>query len=295
MAGINTTKAKAEETANEQLENKLKLEDKMVQDLNTYFEQLSEDFRVIYGATGKVLTLTESYEDELKSLLKKNYRNVSKKFDSITQEALKSNIDLDLYEIIPEQESNLKDKIALAIGAYLLLRSDNITPKIARTTQDNISRITNEYIVDQARAGIAVSQAKIANEVAEKIKEWGKNHSKTIATTEVQTVAETAKHFENTEINNLVQTIDKQVGSRKVWITAGDEKVRKSHSVLDGKSIKSEELFLTGMGSLMRFAGDMEKGASLADVINCRCVVVYKYNTEIINIYRNTIFKKKGV
>lgn len=330
MAGINSTKSQANKTADEHLDKKLELEENLVRDLNLYFEQLAEDFKVVYGATGKVLTLTESYEEELSSLLKKNYRMVANDFSDLTQRALADEIDLDLYQPIPEEESKLKEKIAIAVGAYILLRAKKITPKIAQTTQDVLLNLTDDYIVNQARAGLAVTNAEIANNVSQKVKEWGLAHATTVATTEVQTLAEKAKNIENIqvkenikneveriakggavikgkkpeeltkadlkdakEITAIASTVDVQKGSRKVWITSGDEKVRKSHSILDGKTIDQDDYFVTGMGSRMLYSGDMENGASLSDVINCRCVVVYKYNTEIVKIYRNSIFRRK--
>lgn len=77
MAGINTTKKKAEDTAEKDLDDKLQLEKELIADLIIYFEQLAEDYRVVYGVTGKVITVNESYVEELKSLLKKNYRNIT--------------------------------------------------------------------------------------------------------------------------------------------------------------------------------------------------------------------------
>ena len=290
MAGINTTKAKANETAEEHIDKKIELEDKLILDLVLFFTQLAEDYAVIYSTQGKIMTLTESYEDELKSLLKKNYRNVSAEFGNQIRKALEDNIDLDMYEPIPERHNDLRDKIGMSIGAYLLTRSNFIAPKIANTVQNEMVKQTNEYIVNQAARGVAVKQAEVANAVKDKIKEWGENHAKVVSTTEVQTVAEQSKFIENEEVNE-----DTQVGSRKVWITAGDEKVRTSHLVLDGKSIDADEMFVTGLGSIMRYAGDMENGASLSDVINCRCTTVYKYNTQIIKVYRNTMFRRKGI
>lgn len=295
MAGINTTKAKANETAEEHIDKKIELEDKLILDLVLFFTQLAEDYAVIYSTQGKIMTLTESYEDELKSLLKKNYRNVSAEFGNQIRKALEDNIDLDMYEPIPERHNDLRDKIGMSIGAYLLTRSNFIAPRIANTVQNEMVKQTNEYIVNQAARGVAVKQAEVANAVKDKIKEWGENHAKVVSTTEVQTVAEQSKFIENEEVNELCQSVDTQVGSRKVWITAGDEKVRTSHLVLDGKSIDADEMFVTGLGSIMRYAGDMENGASLSDVINCRCTTVYKYNTQIIKVYRNTMFRRKGI
>ena len=334
MAGINTTKKEVNQTAEKHLEEKLSFEKKLMKDLHTFFEQLADDYEVIYAGTGKVLTLTESYEEELSSLLKKNYRNIAGEFSSLTRKALDEEIDFDLYEIIPEEESKLKEAIALAIGAYILLRSKDITPKIASTAQDVLKNKTDAYIIDQARKGNAVTQAQIASNVAKEIKTWSKNHAPVIAITEVQTLAEKSKIIENTqvkasveaekerllaggvvqkdkkkpippeqltkeqikeqrEILEIANSVDIQKGSRKVWITSGDEKVRPSHSFLDGRSVEQNELFTTGNGSRMMYAGDMENGASLDDVINCRCIVVYKYNTEIVKLYRNSMYRRK--
>ena len=314
--GVNDTRKKVKKSSDEQLKKKLNYEDKLVEDLNVFFEQLSKDFGVVYKATGKILTLNESYEDELNALLKKNYRSIADDFSTIIQKEIEDNIDFDVYEIIPEAKEALNNKIAIALGAYILTRANDITPKISKTTQDEIIKQTQDYIINQASRGISVTQAQIASEVSKKIKEWGDNHSKTVATTEVQQVAEKSKSVEKDAIkativentqkikNNpndydseavkVARTVDVNRGSKKVWVTSGDERVRKSHQVLDSVSIKSDDLFLTGMGSLMQYAGDMENGASLSDVINCRCTVVYKFNNDILKIYTNSIFKRKA-
>lgn len=291
--GINTTRKDAKKTADENLEKKLAYESEFNKNLKTYFEQLAEDYRVIYSATGRVLTMTESYQNELDALLKKNYRNIASDFGSQMRNAIDDEIDFDVYEKNPEEDKKLRDAIAMVIGAYLLLRGKKISPRISETIQNEMQSKTQDYIEKNASLGKAITQAEVANEVSNKIKDWGVNHAKTIATTEVQAVAEQSKNIEISEINNLVQAVDSTQGSRKVWITAGDEKVRASHRVLDGASINSDQMFVTGNGSTMMYAGDMEHGAPLSDVINCRCTTVYKMNNEVVNIYKNTIFRKK--
>lgn len=329
---VNNTKAKVYKTADQDEATKKKLENDLKKDLKVFFEQLASDFAVIYSSTGKVMTMTESYQDELNALLKKHYREVSKKFDYRTRKMLDEEIDTDIYEIVPEAKQNLEKKVAMAIGAFILLRAKNISPKISSTTQDEMLKQTQDYIINQARRGIAVSNAEIASTVSDHIKKWGVAHSETVSTTEVQAVAEKTKKIESAtvnqavteeaeriksggkvnqydskppheysrdeineinEIESLANDIDVGEGATKTWITSGDEKVRSSHLALDGVTIGQDELFVTENGSQLMYAGDMENGALLKDVINCRCSTIYRYDNDVVKMYRNSIYRRK--
>lgn len=60
----------------------------------------------------------------------------------------------------------------------------------------------------------------------------------------------------------------------KSWVTMGDGKVRDSHAEANGQKRKIDEPFTVGGYSLMH-PGDTSMGASLSEVINCRCVTRY--------------------
>lgn len=299
MTALNNTKAKARELAEKEIDEKKALELILGADLVLFLTQLANDYEVVYTATGKIINLDESYLDELKSLLKKNYRRVSDIFGKKTRQQIEDIIDFDIYEPIPEAQEELGKKIAMAIGAYLLTRADDIAPKIASTIQDELIKKTNEVIVDYASRGEAIKNAEIASTVSNEFTAWGVKHSPIISTTEVQQVAEGSKYTENMAVGELaveggeLTTEAIQKGSEKVWITAGDEKVRESHSAIDGKVIPADEAFVTGMGGRMMYCGDMNLGASLSDVINCRCETIYRYNTEVLTVIRNKIYRRK--
>ena len=298
MATINKSKKQAEEKAKQEIEMKKALEVLMGIDFALFFEQLASDYEVIYSATGRIINLDESYLEELKSLLKRNYRKVSDVFDNQTRRQIEDSIDFDIYELDEVADSKLKKRIAMAIGAYILTRADNIAPKIAYTIQKELLRQTNNVIIENASAGKALSNAEVANAVSTTfVAEWGVNHSKTIAMTEVQDIAETSKYTENTSFTELAEDEEEigliQQGAEKVWITSGDEKVRQSHSAIDGVVIPAEQYFTTGMGSSMRFCGDMSLGADLSDVINCRCETIYRYNSEATRVIRNKLYRRK--
>lgn len=55
------------------------------------------------------------------------------------------------------------------------------------------------------------------------------------------------------------------------WHTAGDERVRDSHNVMNGQTRPVGEAFTSGQGNSLRFPGDPDAPAS--DTIQCRCVI----------------------
>jgi hypothetical protein len=57
----------------------------------------------------------------------------------------------------------------------------------------------------------------------------------------------------------------------RTWNTARDDRVRDSHSDIDGETIPHGDLFVTGLGNELQFPGD--PAAPAVDTIMCRCVI----------------------
>ena len=62
--------------------------------------------------------------------------------------------------------------------------------------------------------------------------------------------------------------------TQKTWITYGDNRVRKTHRRLDGKTIPIKSLFEVG-DSFMRFPKDTKYFAKPSEIIGCRCSTSY--------------------
>lgn len=60
----------------------------------------------------------------------------------------------------------------------------------------------------------------------------------------------------------------------KQWVTMQDERVRHAHAAAHGQIVPVHVAFEVG-GEQLRFPGDTGLGASLGNVINCRCVAHY--------------------
>lgn len=61
----------------------------------------------------------------------------------------------------------------------------------------------------------------------------------------------------------------------KTWLTYGDSRVRKTHKVLDGKTIPIKDLFEVGK-TFMRFPKDLQMASNYPEsYVNCRCQIRY--------------------
>jgi hypothetical protein len=63
---------------------------------------------------------------------------------------------------------------------------------------------------------------------------------------------------------------------RKVWRSAGDKRVRHSHTVLDGESVGLHEPFMSPTGAVMLYPMDASFGAGPEEIIGCRCDCEYR-------------------
>ena len=84
-----------------------------------------------------------------------------------------------------------------------------------------------------------------------------------------------AKSEANTFLNYTDYVDAKEQGAtKKRWLTMLDDKVRQTHSEVEGQTIGIDEHFTVG-NSLMRFPHDLESAPDPKEVIGCRCAVEY--------------------
>jgi hypothetical protein len=90
-----------------------------------------------------------------------------------------------------------------------------------------------------------------------------------ISQTEVLTSLNAGKfraYIQATEYGNL----DPETAT-KVWRDSSDKRVRHTHAILDGQSVKLLEPFRSASGALMMHPGDTSLGAGADEVVLCRC------------------------
>lgn len=63
------------------------------------------------------------------------------------------------------------------------------------------------------------------------------------------------------------------------WKSAGDRRVRHTHSVLHNQEVAGMDIpFTSPSGAMMRFPGDTAYGAGASEVVGCRCICFYNYD-----------------
>ena len=84
-----------------------------------------------------------------------------------------------------------------------------------------------------------------------------------------------AENEANTIFNYDEYRIAKELGmTQKQWLTMRDERVRETHSHIDGTIIPIDAFFQVG-DSLMRFPKDVEFCDDMSEIVNCRCYARY--------------------
>lgn len=66
----------------------------------------------------------------------------------------------------------------------------------------------------------------------------------------------------------------------KIWVSARDARVRKTHASADGQEVEADEPFVIG-GSKLLFPGDSSMGAAAKEIVNCRCTTVFEIKPEV--------------
>lgn len=200
-------------------------------------------------------------------------------------------------------EIQKQDRIALAIALQTEFESILAEMYYAYpyVPEDIIDRLSEQYLDVLAATGL-VAMPSAGESYLEAIarsdrpQEWRfYSHVNKFA---AETIATTREHMDEpyyysqdraifcaeNESNNIYGTdeffeaVDEGY-THKTWVTMGDNKVRDSHSEVDGETIPIGEPFLVG-GSVMMCPQDDSMGAGAEELVNCRCVCEYSYGED---------------
>lgn len=301
-----TTKAVAK-----QLAMKLKLEEKLKPKLRKFFRQVGQDTKTVWTATGSIPNLS-SFGAELTTILRNHYRDVAKQFSGIVQESLKSSLVITQtkqHEEIPGMSDSADNsaELLLLLALPLLDTINNVkndivtfitehsiqqTSFILRTTQQELQTISARIITNASIEGTVLTQAEIADQIAKDFAKSSNSRINTIAMTETQTPSETMKLIEAAALAVLVASAagvgeGLPVGTVvKKWNAIIDSVTRPAHLRADGQVVRSNVPFIVG-GERLPVPGNSSLGASLPNVINCRCIATFSVignDTALTNI-----------
>ena len=190
------------------------------------------------------------YKRVFKAIYKNNEDNYM--MDRKAEEAFVFGRSVD-FEAVVNQYFNTRQLILTGISARMATRisklievgrADNLTlPQIAKLVSDKF------LIISRSRAAL-------------------------IARTETHNAASFAN-------NAYHKTVEQDLGVKmlKKWVATNDARTRSTHSAANGQVVDMSEDFIVG-GVPMGYAGDSKGGA--ANVINCRCVIIYADERDMV-------------
>jgi len=277
-------------TAAQDFNEKLRLERDLLAQLRTFNQSLVRQ-TVTSASTNQFFSALE-LQPELQELLNTHYSAVTGLFDH----QISDDLSADIAETQPER--------ARIIAALALFASTRATEQSAFITETNQQDMTDSFNLatvaaqEQVVGGAPVSPIDVAFITGAILNRKLNGRLTTIANTETQAVAEAAKLTEAEVLSGRFPTINGIAAETTPiapevptptsrWETRGDEKVRTvpfNHVAADGQVQTIGGVFTVG-GQSLRFPGDTNLGASLGNIINCRCRLNYPTD-EIVAVRR---------
>ena len=259
--------AATERQARQDLRDKIKLERDFLINIKKLNKKMVRETARIFGTSGQTLNAAD-FKDELEDLLVGQYEKVSGVFSERIRSQLPSDI------AMTEEES---DEVVAALLIFFASRAGDQAQIITDTNQKDI-KASIAAGLQMAQDGVAegrlVSQQEVAVLAGAALSRKLAPRAQAIATFETQTAAETAKATEADVLSFQTPNIPvgpaRDIGISKTWVTQGDEKVRAAHVGADFQEQDMNTPF-TVSGELLRYPGDTSLGATIGNVINCRC------------------------
>lgn len=261
----NITREQAAEAVR-QYRLKLERERIFLPSIRSLFNRISNDASNFYAASGNLLDARE-FEDEWQNIIRRNANITNQKFTGSTFDPV-----------------GLTAILTVALTRLARSQSINSAAAITATNQidiaDSFARADFEvaqqgFILPQRQRNLLVARTGKVN-----LRTAFNGRARTVASSETQLAAESSKlteaRFYSGEIVIPEQTeVAEKKSIVKKWITVGDDKVRPAHMAVNGITVGSDEFFIV-KNEQLRHPGDRQSGASLENVINCRCTALYE-------------------
>ena len=239
------------------------------EDFKDLAQELGEAAAKLKGSEPKVieyalLKVEDEWRPRMRKTLARLMRHSLEDFGNMVLEEGKS-LKLGLTM---EVKANLK--FDSYVTDYIKERTGTQISTISSTNQKQIKRIVSEWVQETITEGDSLPE--LSQFLQMEFEELSDGRARTIARTEVALASNNGslEAIKSLGIPNMF----------KEWVTASDDRVRHGenlgadHSVMNGAEVALEEKFGVPPDSLMEGPGD--PAAPADQVINCRCVLVYK-------------------
>lgn len=259
---------------------KLALEKTFSRELVSYFNEIRKDVVSFYTATGLLINV-DVYQKQTETLLERHYKRVIRNFINEGKYSYRKSLEAKGIEYKQEQEEE-DEKIKATSVLIALAFVENIVQRRAlqliETTNDNIKDTAAKATKKAKESG-----TKVYNEMDKGLDRAFKGRQAMIALTETQFMAERSKNIEAavisrngnvdpSSINDGVVTGNPDV--KKEWAAILDDRTRGGHAMADGQTQNMNDPYIVN-GEYLMYPSDTSMGASLGNIINCRCSSLY--------------------
>lgn len=260
---LNTNEGQRQRSANKDYQLKLTFEAQLMRKLKPMFRKLAKDFQTKYAALGLFPDLT-LFAEEMKNVLQAHYGKVSKKFSQRVVSELGK----------PENHDNVLGSIDRRTDTHHTNRAQQSAQVITNTTRKDMRLAIAAAVAAGAALGLSLNRSQVASRARIDLNRRTAGRTLTIAMTETQNPAEHAKQTEVEMLSWHDSFINGEsirlARKQKKWVAILDTRTRHAHAEADNQVVNFAEPYTVGGQSLM-YPGDQSLGASLDNVINCRC------------------------
>ena len=232
------------------------LEKRFYKRLNTLFRKFVRVQMHLYKEYGiyEEAIATQILNEDFIPLIQSHYRRIFKAIYKVNEDKYKENFKQEAlffgrsvdFELLVNQYFNSRQLILTGISVRMA---------------NKISKL-----IEQGRADNLTLQ-QIAKLVSDKFLPISRSRAALIARTETHSAASFSNH-------SYHKTVQDDLGLKmlKKWVATNDGRTRSTHASANGQIVDMNEDFIVG-GMPMGYAGDSKGG--VANIINCRCVIVY--------------------
>lgn len=250
-----------------ELAEKVAIETSLAKGMRKVFKKIVADLKVVLEVKKKSINFEADYFDDISSVLGQHYVEAQKK---ALQFFLRDPI---VRSILTDQELLvIRNNTVRETNQYLALRNSQMTKEILGTTKQNLAD-SYTYVDKLAKDNdLALTEEERDSMVMDNFSSRLDNRADTIATTETQNSYEKTKAVEGTAVADRLAR--QGMNMQKRWDSTLDSRTRYAHAMAHGQRVPVTGLF-TVMGQQLDFPGDTSHGATLENVINCRCTSQY--------------------
>lgn len=270
---------------------KLAFENRLRVKINAFHERQAKDMVSTVRKTGNAPNFY-AYEDELTDILYKHYEMIGVAFIDRINQLVMAELEKELTPAKEYHDQAMEfmarkklPKVPVVVDRHFRVKAANVAGKITKTTRKEARRVLAEVKKTFAEGSkVGVVPVDLASTSGKMFRTTLNGRASGIVRMNTNGPAEAVKLTQVQILRGEEPTLGGVSGTKskgtKRWSNMADSLVRGPSTLSQfnhqaaNQTVKIDEPF-TVSGEQLRFPGDEGLGASLGNIINCRCAVSY--------------------